>query len=98
MCGYSEESKSYRVWNPKTRHVVESRNVTFIKTPSHLLLPRSKLSPLQNLVLPTWYIDDDTLDSDYISYDDLLRDVRGYTGVLNFTANAPANHANVSGV
>ena len=98
MYGYSEESTSYRVWNPKTRHVVESRNVTFIKTPSHLLLPPSKLSPKQDLVPPSWDIDDDTLDNDYISYDDLLRDVRGYTGVLNFTANAPANHANASGV
>ena len=28
VCGYSEESKSYRVWNAKTRRVVESRNVT----------------------------------------------------------------------
>ena len=98
MCGYSEESKSYQVWNPKIRHVVESRNVTFIKTPSHLLAPPSKLSPLQDLVPPSWDIDDDTLDNDYISYDDLLRGVRDYTGVLNFTANAPANHENASGV
>ena len=38
------------------------------------------------------------LDNDYISYDDLLRDVRDYTGVLDFAANAPANHENASGV
>ena len=98
VCGYSEESKSYRVWNPKTHRVVESRNVTFIETPPHLLPPPSKLSPLQDLVLPSWDIDEDTLDNDYISYDDLLRDERDYTGALDFTANAPANHDNASGV
>ena len=98
VCGYSEESKSYRVWNPKTHRVVESRNATFIETPPHLLPPPSKLSSLQDLVPPSWDIEDDTLDNDYISYDDLLRDVRDYTGVLDFTANAPANHENASGV
>ena len=53
VCGYSEESKSYRVWNPKTHRVVESRNVTFIETPPHLLPPPSKLSPVQDLVPPS---------------------------------------------
>lgn len=33
LCGYSTTSKSYRVYNPSTRHVVESRNVTFLETP-----------------------------------------------------------------
>ena len=37
--GYSEESKSYRVWNPKTHRIVNSRNVTFIETLPHLLPP-----------------------------------------------------------
>ena len=38
LCGFSEnEALSYRVWNPKTRRVVESKNVTFIETPSHLI-------------------------------------------------------------
>ena len=98
VCGYSKESKYCRVWNPKTRRVVESKNVTFIETPPHLLPPPSTLSLLQYLVLPSWDIDDDTLDNDYISYDDLLRDVRDYTVFLNFTANIPANHENTSGV
>ena len=53
VCGYSEERKSYRVWNPMTHRVVESRNVTFIETPSRLLPPSLKLSPLQDLVLPS---------------------------------------------
>ena len=78
VCGYSKESKSYRVWNPKTRRVVESRNVTFIETPPHLLPPPSELSPIQDLVPPSWDDDNDTLNNGYISYDDLLQDVRDY--------------------
>ena len=95
---YSEESKSYRVWNPKTSRVVESRKVTFIETKPHLLPPRLKLSPLQDLVLPSWDLDDDTLDNDYTSYDDLLQNVRDYIVVLDFTANIPVDHENASGV
>ena len=33
-----------------------------------------------------------------LSYDDLLRDVRDYTGVPDFTANIPDNHESASGV
>ena len=85
VCGYSEESKFYRVWNPKTHRVVESRNVTFIETPPHLLPLPSKLFPLHDLVPPSWDLKDDTLDNDFISYDDLLWDIRDYTGVMDFT-------------
>ena len=77
---------------------MESRNVALIETPPHLLPPPSKLSPLQDLVPPSWDIDEGSLDNDYISYADLLRDVRNYTDILDFTANAPANHENASGV
>ena len=95
---YSAEGKFYRVLNPKNHRVVESRNATFIETPPHLVTPPSKLSPLQDLVPPSWDIDDNTLGNGYISYDDLLRDVRGCTGVLDFTANTPANPENASDV
>ena len=38
LCGFSEnEALSYRVWNPKTCRVLESRNVTFIETPPHFI-------------------------------------------------------------
>ena len=47
---------------------------------------------------PWWDLDDDTLDNDYILYDDLLLDVKNYTGVLDLTANIPANHENTSSV
>ena len=72
---------------------MESRNDAFIETPPpHLLHPPSKLSPLQDLVPPLWDLDDDSLDNDYTSHDDILRDVRDCIGVLNFTANIPASH------
>ena len=45
VCGYGEEGIYYRVWNSKTHRVVERRNVTFIKTPPHLLPPPPKTSP-----------------------------------------------------
>ena len=39
LCGFSEdETLSYRVWHPKSRRVGESRNVTSIETPPHLIL------------------------------------------------------------
>ena len=47
---------------------------------------------------PSWDLDHDTLGNDYISYDDSLRDVRDYPGVLDFTADIPANHENARGV
>ena len=71
---------------------MESRNVAFIETPTHLLHPPLKLSPLQDLVPPLWDLDDDSLDNDYTSYDDLPQDVRGCTSVLNFTDNIPGSH------
>ena len=77
---------------------MESSSGTFIETPPHLLPLPSKISRLQDLVQPSWDIDDDIHVNDYISYDILLRDVRDYTGVVDFTANIPANHENASGV
>ena len=76
---------------------MESRNVTFIETPPNLLPPPSQLYPLQDLVPLSWDLDENTLDSDYTP-DNLLRDGRDYIGVLDFTANTPANHGNASSV
>ena len=92
LCGFSEdEALSYRVWNPKTRSVVESRNVTFIETPPHLILQPIRLSPLQELS-PSELVDH------YAPTDDLLRDARDYTAVLDFNVNVPAEHANADSV
>ena len=70
----------------------------FIEILPHLLPPSLKLSPLQDLVPPSGDLGDNTLDSDYISLDDLLRDVSDYTGVLDVTANISVYHKNASGI
>ena len=50
LCGFSEdEALSYRVWNPKTHWVVESRNGTFIETPPHIFPQLTRPSPLREL-------------------------------------------------
>ena len=50
------------------------------------------------MVPPWWGLDVDTLDNVFMSYDDLLQDVRDYTGVPDFTTNIPDNHEGASGV
>ena len=35
LAGYRDDSVAYRVYNPKTRRVVESRNSTFIEPPPY---------------------------------------------------------------
>ena len=39
LCGYSHNSKAYRIYNPAKGTVVESRNVTFLETPAYTLPP-----------------------------------------------------------
>eukprot|EP00752_Nemacystus_decipiens_P014132 g12567.t1 len=39
LVGYSKDSRAYRIYNPATRRVVESRNVTFIETPDATVPP-----------------------------------------------------------
>ncbi|CAB1103214.1 unnamed protein product [Ectocarpus sp. CCAP 1310/34] len=39
LCGFSRDSKTYRIYNPATGNVVESRNVTFIETPAYSMPP-----------------------------------------------------------
>ena len=95
VCGFSEtESNSYRLWNPNTRRVVESkkesRNVVFIETPPDLLPAARRLSPQQDLESPSYDFNDDTLDDNYVSHDDMLRDVQNYTSALDFVVDTPA--------
>ena len=86
VCGYSEESKYYQFetqrltasWKAGMSHALRHRRTCTLTF---------KFSPLQDLVLPSRDLNDDTLDNECISYDDLLRDVRDYTGVLDFTAD-----------
>ena len=69
MCGFSQnESNSFCIWNPKTRRVLESRNVVFIETQPHLLPPSRRLSLLQDLEAPTFDFSDNGLDDKYSSH------------------------------
>ena len=65
--------------------------MAFIETPPHLIPQSTRVSPLQELP-PVESVDD------YASTDDLLRDARGYTAVLDFNVNIPAEHANADSV
>ena len=76
---------------PKPRRAVENRNVTFIGTPPRLILQPTRHSPLRELP-PAELVDD------YASTDDLLRDARDYTAVLDLNVNIPAEHATVDSV
>ena len=92
LCGFSEdEAISYRVWNPNTCRVVESKNVTFIETLPHIFPQFTRLSLLRELPLAE-------LVDDYASTDNLLRDVRDYTAVLALNVNIPTEHANADSV
>ena len=85
VCGFSEtESNFYRIWNPETRSVVESRNVVYIETPQNFLPTARRLSPQQDLELPPYGFSDNTHDDNYVSHDDMLWDVQNYTSTLDF--------------
>ena len=94
LVGYSNNSKSYRVYNPATRRIMESRNIIFIETPSRLFPPPleetpQQVNPLSNGMDDHNYITDD---------DDFLRDLRSYTSVLEPIPGASAHHIAVGGL
>ena len=95
LVGYSNNSKSYRVYNPATRRIMESRNIIFIETPSRLFPPPleetpQQVNPLSNGMDDHNYITDDD--------DDFLRDLRSYTSVLEPIPGASAHHIAVGGL
>ena len=59
MLGYGKDSRSYRIYNPHTRRITESRNVTFIETPQRALLEAAQDE------FPSNIEDDDDADDDY---------------------------------
>ena len=65
LVGFTEESKSYRIYNSETRHVRVSQNVIFIEMSSVALS------------LDARGFDDGEFT--YDDHDDMLRDVRNYT-------------------
>ena len=98
VCRFSEtKSNSYRIWNPNTLPVVESRDIVSIETPPNLLPTARRLSPQQDLESPSYEFNDDThefsddtLDNNYVSHDDMLRDVQNYSSALEFGVDIPA--------
>ena len=97
LVGYSSDSKSYRVYNPVTRCIIESRNVIFIETPSRLLPPPSEGPQLLMQELPPG--DDPDRDSkghNYITDDDFLRDLRNYKSVVDHPGSASTDHVTAS--
>ena len=72
LVGFSEESKSYRIYNSETRRVWVSRNVIFIETPS--------VAPS----LEARGFDDGEFT--YDDHDDMLRDVRN--SISNHSADS----------
>ena len=43
LCGFSQDSRAYRIYNPAKGTVVESRKVTFLETPPYSHLPTKGL-------------------------------------------------------
>ena len=91
LIGYSNNSKSYRVYNPAPRRIMESRNVIFIETPSRLFpLPLEETS--QQVTPPSNGMD----DHNYITDDDVLRDLCDCTSVLEPLPGASADVGGLS--
>ena len=78
LVGFSEESKSYRIYNAETRRVGVSQNVIFIDTP---------------FVAPSFNARGfDDGEFTYYDHDDMLIDMRNYTS--NHSADSlPPEHA-----
>ena len=92
--GYSSNSKSYRVYIPGTRRIVESRNVVFIDAPSRLLPPPVEESSVQ--VSGNGGVSNDN-DHNYATDDDFLRNLRDYTSMTHLTPGPSADHVTASG-
>ena len=97
LVGYNSSSNSYRVYNPVTRYIMESRNVIFIETPSRLFSPPSEGPQLLMQELPPGDdLDWDNKDHNYITDDDFLRDLRNYTSVVDPPGSAFIDHVTAS--
>eukprot|EP00903_Cladosiphon_okamuranus_P022099 g20321.t1 len=75
LVGYSKDSRVYRIYNSRTRQVVESRNVTFIETPDAPLPPaaagrESPFPPGADSKGDLYFGDDSDSDSSVDSGDD----------------------------
>ena len=93
LVGHSNNSKSYRTYNPATRRIMESRNVIFIETTSRLF-PPSLEETSQEIIPPSNGMD----DHNDITDDDFLRDLHHYTSVLEPLPGPSAEHIALGGL
>ena len=93
LVGYSNNSKSHRVYNPAARPIMESRKAIFIDTP-----PRLFPSPLEETSQQVYPPRNGMDDHNYVTDDDLLGDLRDITSVLEPTPGAFADHIAVGGL
>ena len=91
--GYSNNSKSYRVYNPANLRIMESSNDIFMETPSRLF-PLSLEDTSQQIFPPS----NDMDDHNYVTDDDFLSDLRDYTSVLEPLPAESADHIAVGGL
>ena len=97
LVGYSNNSTSYRVYNPVTRCIMESRNAIFIETPPRLLPPPSEGSQLLIQDLPPGDDPDrDNKGHNYITDNGFLRDLRNYTSVVDHPGSISTDHVTAS--
>ena len=85
-------SETYRVYNPATRRIMESKNVILIETQSRLLPPPSEETS------PQISYSSNGMDDYNIINRDFLRDLRDYTSVLEPLTATSANHIAVGGL
>ena len=91
--GKIKNSNSCRVYNPATRRIMETRNVSFIETPSRLFPPSLEENSRQ--IIPQSNGMD---DHNYITDVEILCDLRHYTSVLERLPGTSAGHNTVGGL
>ena len=98
LVGYSSDSKSFRVYNPIIQRIMESSNAIFNETTSRLLPPPLRAPQLLMQELPDGDEPDDDNKGYYcIIHDDVLRDFRNYTSVIDHPGSVSINHVTASG-
>ena len=99
LAGYSSDRKSFRVYIPIIRRIIKSRNVIFIETPSRLLtLPTEGPQLLMQGFSDGDEPGDNNKGYNYIIDDDLSRDVRNYTSVIEHPGTTSTNQFTASGL
>ena len=93
LVGYSSKSKSYRIYSPVTRQIVENSNVVFIETPSQLIPPSTEEWSVQ--VSGNEGVNNDNNRHNYTT-DDFVQDLRNYTLMTNLTPGPFSDHVTAS--